>query len=103
MGLRIWLDDVRPMPNMEGFNCWCKTAKEFVSAIKFSELDYISFDHDLGSEEGLDGYWVAVYIETLAAKHRIGRVGWDVHSANPPGRKNIEAAMTSAERFWNIK
>jgi len=28
---------------------------------------------------------------------------WEIHSANPVGRKNIEQAMKSAERFWNME
>ena len=97
MGIRIWLDDVRPMP--EEYALWCKTAQECLEAVKTGNVDYISFDHDLG--DPLTGYWVATNIEDMAYLHKINRIGWDVHSDNPAGRKNIDAAMESAWRIWN--
>jgi hypothetical protein len=97
MGIRLWLDDVRPMP--EGFNVWCKSAYTCMDIIRQGEVEFIDFDHDLG--EALDGYWVALLIEYLASQHHLMPIKWNIHSANPAGRKRIEQAMKSAERFWN--
>jgi hypothetical protein len=100
MGIKIWLDDIRPMPK-EGYDLWCKTAQECLQAVKSGNVDYISFDHDLANS--LTGYWVATNIEDMAYFGRVNRIGWDVHSDNPAGRRNITQAMESAERFWNKK
>ena len=105
----LWLDDNcenaesdRLTP--EGY-IGVKTAREAIKLIKTGKVEYISFDHDLGaSESGIEihgnGYVVAKYIEKYAFLGTCGKIGWDVHSSNPEGKKNIEAAMTSAERFW---
>lgn len=98
--MKLWLDDERPMP--EGFDFHAKTAKEAIRCLETGNVTEISLDHDLGLEEpNSTGYFVAQYIEVAAHNGWIGRLKWDVHSANPAGRKNIEAAMRSAERFWS--
>jgi len=96
--IKIWLDDIRPAP--DGF-LWCHTAQSALDILKMQEVEYIDFDHDLGMYS-LDGYMVAVYIETLAHAKKIKRLGWSVHSDNPAGRERIKNAMLSAERFWDI-
>ena len=98
MGMRIWLDDVRPMPTI-GFDIHCETAKSALKIIEKGQCDFISFDHDLG--DPLDGYWLATCIENLAWAGKVKCFEWDIHSDNPAGRKNIKAAMLSAERYWN--
>lgn len=97
MGFRIWLDDVRPMP--EGFNFWYDNPHELLELVKTGDVSHISFDHDLGSLDS--GYWLAMQIESLAFYKKIAPISWDIHSANPVGRKNIEQAMQSASRFWS--
>ena len=96
MGFRVWLDDVRPMP--EGFNVWYKNPHELLELIKTGDVIHISFDHDLGTLD--NGYWLAMQIESLAFHGNIPPMTWDIHSANPAVRKNIAAAMTSAGGFW---
>jgi hypothetical protein len=98
MGFRVWLDDVRPMP--EGFNLWYKNPSELLDLVKTNGVSYISFDNDLGTL--YDGYWLAMQIESLAFHGKINPIGWDVHSDNPAGRKNINYAMESAWRFWYV-
>ena len=97
--MRIWLDDIRDMP--DGFDLWVKNPYYLLEMIyKYEPITYISFDHDLGCE-GADGYTVVLEIERRAHEGSIGRIGWDVHSANPVGRHRIEQAMKSAERYWD--
>lgn len=97
--MKLWLDDERPMPATFDFHA--KTAKEAISCLDTGKVTEISLDHDLGSEEpNATGYFVAQFIEIAAHNRWIAPLVWDVHSANPAGRKNIEAAMRSAERFW---
>lgn len=101
--MKIWLDDVREPPDATWK--WYKDAYSAIGAIATGLVAYISFDHDLGKLYGKDdpdntGYFVAKQIEMLAYRLTLPKIGWDVHSANPVGRKNIEMAMKSAERFW---
>lgn len=112
--IKLWLDDIRTPPDETWL--WCKNGYECVGMIvaNAGNIDIVSFDHDLG--EGVNGYWVACQIETMANnfyRHSlvefkdnpegicVPSFDWEVHSANPVGRKNIEWAMKSAERFWN--
>lgn len=99
--MKIWLDDERVMP--QGFDFHAKTAKEAIRCLESGNVTEISLDHDLGLEApNTTGYFVAQYIEMAAHNGWIAPIKWEVHSANPAGRKNIEAAMQSAERFWNL-
>jgi hypothetical protein len=107
MGIRIWLDDIRSMP--EGFDIHAKNAYYTIGLILSGNMDYISFDHDLGFfDEEIDdsnntGYAVAKFIEELAHNENLSmkRIGYDIHSDNPVGRRRIEFAMKSAEKIWN--
>jgi hypothetical protein len=104
--MRIYLDDVRTPPmfdNLTGekltWDLIARTAGEIIPLIQAGKVTYISFDHDLG--EGLTGYDVAGEIEKQAAAGMIGPIDYDIHSANPVGANNIDAAMKSAWRFWD--
>jgi hypothetical protein len=96
--MRLWLDDVRPMPN--DFVCHCLRAKEAINFVRMGMVSHISFDHDLGEPENGTGYDVAKVIEEGAFDGTIPPMTWAIHSANPVGRKNIEVAMKNAERYW---
>jgi len=96
--MRIWLDDIRPMPNW--FDVHCKTATEAADYIRTGKVTFISFDHDLGPAKAGTGYHVAVLIEDYAKAGAIPAIRYAIHSANPVGRVNIEAAMRNAIKFW---
>ena len=93
--MKIFLDDIRECTNPDLIVC--RTADEAIKLIGSGDVNYISFDHDLGDEKALTGYDVACYIERLVYYNRITCPDWDVHSANPVGRKRIELAMDSAK------
>lgn len=100
--ISIWLDDVRPMP--PDFDIHVKTAPEAIKVLEdhINDNIRISFDHDLGEDDGTgDGYDVAKWIEEQAYYGNIGPVKWSIHSDNPVGIADIKRAMESAERFWN--
>lgn len=101
MSLKLWLDDSRPMPS--DFDLHVRTAKEAIEILKAQKVDFISLDHDLGLPETGTGHDVANWIEQMAFYGSIGRIDWQVHSANPSGRDNIISTMESAERFWRRK
>lgn len=121
--MKVWLDDVRPMP--EGFDVWAKTSNKAIILLSSGKVTHISFDHDLGydppcldcadkmSEDHIDhceckchsiaptGYHVACWIESRAFWGGLPKLTWAIHSANPVGRENIKAAMTNADRYWD--
>jgi hypothetical protein len=95
--MKVWLDDVRVMP--EGFDVHCLDAKSCIERLSRGDITFISFDHDLGDEQGQTGYDVAKWVESAVYRGEIKMPGWRVHSGNPVGAKNIVAAMRSAARF----
>lgn len=101
----VWLDDLRD-PKDFGFPeaTWIKDPQEAIRLARSGQIARISFDHDLGvflpDGSEITGAEVAKAIEEMAFHGEIGEIPeWRVHSANPEGRKRIEAAMRSAERF----
>jgi hypothetical protein len=97
--MRVWLDDVRPIP-AQGFTVHVKTAAEAISLLASGQVEAISLDHDLGPPEAGTGYEVAKYIEEQAYHGKLPKLVWTIHSANTVGRKNMEAALGRAEQFW---
>jgi hypothetical protein len=92
--MKLWIDDIRPAPS--GWT-WAKTLDEALSAY-LAGADEISFDHDLGGDE--TSLPLAKRIEENAFTGQLKPPVWHVHSANPVGRKNLEAALTNADRYW---
>jgi hypothetical protein len=87
MSRRLFLDDVRDPPDRS----WdvVRSFDEFVRYIEAHGMpDEISFDHDLGDNvpSGMDcAKWLVETERPLAR--------FTVHSANPPGRANIEGLL----------
>lgn len=94
--MKMYLDDVRPMP--DGFDVAAKSYQEAVRLLATGCIKFISFDHDLGTKE--TGHDLANLIEKAANKGTLEPILWEIHSANPVGRKNIEEAMRGAQRIW---
>lgn len=110
--MRVFLDDVRECP--EGWTL----ARSYEQAIQFlltGEVTEISLDHDMGmvmSEtypwdpepdpphliEAMSGYDVAAWIEEAIYFGKIPVLRMLCHSANPAGRKRIEAVIQAIER-----
>jgi hypothetical protein len=105
--MKIWLDDIRPPPDRDFV--WCRNAQQCIKIIVYNseEIEFISFDHDLGNYKGKyeydnTGYFVAKYIEELVfINPQMKRFKWEVHSANPVGRRSITMAMENADKFWD--
>jgi hypothetical protein len=106
--MKIWLDDVRNAPDETWL--WVRDFDEAQSALnKYrGKVELMSFDHDLGLvEDGLfldyadSGYDLLCWIEKMAAKGKWQFVParMQIHSANPVGRKNMQAAIDSIERM----
>ncbi len=95
--MRLWLDDERQMP--DDYDIQTRFVSIAMELINKGIITHISFDHDLGYN--YTGYTLAKHIEKMAENKELKRLSWQVHSANPVGRRNIEMAMISAERFWD--
>lgn len=98
--MRIWLDDERLPP--DGWT-WVRTVDAVVSLIlaeePFGGVEEISLDHDLGDDDNGTGYDVLLWIEReLHAGYLPHLPRLHVHSANPPARKRMEAAIRAIER-----
>jgi len=100
--MRVFLDDCRPTPPELNITNSVMTAQEAIALLNTGLVTFISLDHDLGDEAIVgSGYQVAKHIEEQAYYGGIPPLKWAVHSANAVGRKNMEAALKSAERYWN--
>jgi len=97
LNVRLYLDDLREPP--ADFDTVARTAEEALALLRAGRVTFLSFDHDLGTDA--TGYTVARWIEEQAHAGTLAPLGWAVHSANPVGRRNIEAALTNADRFWH--
>lgn len=103
----IYLDDER---NPKISHPWviCRTGDEFKKAVRAwpnatKELLYISFDHDLGNDQP-SGYdlmkWFCGWLlDHNMADEILEKVTVNVHSANPVGRKNINAYWDSFTKY----
>ena len=85
--MRIWLDDVRPMP--AEWDVWLKTAEQAILAIRLGGVTAISLDHDLGEESDKTGYDVARFIEEGAFNDTIAPIEIYVHTAKSFGMSGL--------------
>ena len=92
----LWIDDVRTPP--VGWD-WAKTSREALQMLAQNDYSNVSFDHDLGGDD--TAYPVALHVEKMAYLGLTEKFEWSVHSANPVGRARIEAALSSADKYWN--
>lgn len=95
---KLYLDDERPTP--PGWDR-AYTASEAISALKGGGITHLSLDHDLGpAEQAGTGYDVATWLEQEAWTDPdfVPPAYISVHSANPVGRRRIEAAIQAMTR-----
>ena len=103
--MRVWLDDIRPMP--EGFDVHVKTFDEAKKLLLAGKVTKMSFDHDLGGEKnplgsppGKSGYALAQWVEEAAYFGKLPKFEWEVHSMNPAGGQMIKRALMNADKYW---
>lgn len=105
--MKIFLDDIREAPDETWF-----VARTPLAAILFmmenEDIEILSLDHDLAYEHVVNnevkevtGYDVIKKVEEWAHHGWWTRVpqSFAIHSANPVGRKNMQAAIDSIERM----
>lgn len=87
--MKIWIDDIRPVP--KGYGAWCtsvNTAKLYIQTCENSsiKIELIDLDHDAG-EYATDG---GDYINLLNWLEETGRrYPIKIHSMNPVGIENM--------------
>ena len=99
----IYLDDLRYIP--WGYDQQLKDYDSFVEYMKslgsFVASCHISFDHDLG--EGKNGYDCAKWLINWCIENDYHAPTYEIHSANPVGRKNIESVFETYEKIYGGK
>lgn len=99
--LKIWLDDIRPMP--QDFNLHVQTVAEAIDKLKTNHVVLISLDHDLGDYDTKTGYDVAKFIEESAFDGSLIPLEIRIHSANPIGVNNMKMCINNAYKFWGLR
>lgn len=97
--MKIWLDDIREAP--EGWRR-ARTVWEIKFILISNRVEEISLDHDLGENQPT-GYDLIKWLEKKVMTEGYSFPKIRVHSANPVGRKNIEAAIKRIEEYLNEK
>jgi hypothetical protein len=92
--MKVFLDDVRKPPS--GYTL-VQTYEECVKLLETGKVKELSLDHDLGTEK--TGYDVVRWIEEKVAMEDFNPPLIKIHSANPVGRRNMEAGISSINRL----
>lgn len=84
--MRIWIDDIRPIP--EGYDMWIKSvddAIDFISTHK-DEISLLDLDHDAGDYFGQGGDYIKIldWLEEQQISLPIS-----IHSGNPVGVRRM--------------
>lgn len=95
-GIKIWVDDIRPVPT--GY-VGAKSVNEAIALIEEIERNagsivVIDLDHDLGDYAAGGGDAIKL-LDYLAAREKFYPIAF--HTANPVGRANMERMV---RRFW---
>jgi hypothetical protein len=102
--IKLWLDDVRPAP--VGWK-WVKTAQSTIAELEKNEfnVEILSLDHDLGDDVVFGtGYDVMKWIEEgVFFGNYTPPKSIKFHTANPIGRKKMEASLNFIKKFGNVK
>ncbi len=106
MPVLIWLGDERDPSESRWHSyfpiatpevVWLRSYQEFIDWIADNSLPQaICFDHDLGT--GPSGFEAAKWLTEFCVESGVKLPEWNIQSANPIGKKNIAALLTSFER-----
>lgn len=94
--MKVFLDDERVTP--EG---WTRVywPQEAIFLLEMGDVEEISLDHDLGDDKRGTGYDVLEWIEAEVVLNGFRPPKIKVHSANPPARIRMLAAIETIERY----
>ena len=97
---KLYLDDIR-IPKTEGWDI-VRNYDEFVFWVRLHGIpDEVSFDHDLGEDTEKTGLNVAKWLGQYCIEKNTPFPKWNVHSANPVGKANIEAYINNVIKHQN--
>ena len=118
---KLYLDDIR-IPQTEGWDI-VRNYDDFVAWIRLNGVpDEVSFDHDLGEDVAKEkvangmskrkareekkytksGYDCAKWLVEYCIKNNLPYLPeYNVHSANPVGKANIESYLSNAKKHLN--
>lgn len=94
--MKVFLDDVR-QPYDDTWTV-ARDVQQFKTLITENTAEEISFDHDLGSDTGMDA---ANWLIIRAMDYPIDVAGLSqviIHSSNPPGAENIAGLLENAKK-----
>lgn len=103
---KIWLDDVRPVPDSTWMLFTCAfELNDYLAKGGIDLVDVISLDHDLGDDEKFGtGYHVVEYIEECVHMHEDYPIPeLRIHSANPVGIRKMQMGIDSINRYLERK
>lgn len=96
--MKLYVDDVRIAP--DGWaQAW--NAKQAIKYLAHGNVTHLSLDHDLGDPNKDTGYDIMNWIEQAVAFEVITLPEITFHTANPTGRKNMQAALDAIIRRQN--
>lgn len=94
---RLFLDDERFPPQRwenDSFVYIARSVDEAIDIMKNNKINFVSFDHDLGSE--LSGYDFAKWLVEYFMDNGIPNgFEYEVHSMNPIGAQNIRCLLNN--------
>ena len=90
--MKVYPDDVRQPPKGWVLVKWPAQA---IKLLQTGEVTHISLDHDLGDDSVGTGYDVILWIEQEVVLHGFIAPIIQVHSANTPARRKMEAGIMS--------
>ncbi|APW65289.1 hypothetical protein LPB137_05215 [Poseidonibacter parvus] len=107
--MKMYLDDIRT-PKYK-FDVIVRSFYEATSYVEENGIpEYISFDHDLGCDkEGIElesGFDFVKWLVDMDIENKYNfpnDFDFNVHSANPIGKENIESLLNSYLNFKNKK
>lgn len=94
--LKLWLDDERPAP--AGWTL-AKTAADAIDLLRSGDVSEVSPDHDLGDDIAGTGYDVLNWLEREVVERGFRAPIMHVHTANPPARMRMLAAVAAISRL----
>ena len=97
--MNVFLDDVREPP--EG---WVRVGwpEDVIALLKSGQVRELSLDHDLGDDGHGTGYTVLLWLETQVGLHGLVPPKIHIHSANPPARLRMVAAIEAITRLARL-
>ena len=99
--MKLWLDDLRPVPyGYEGAKS-VNEAKKLIQEAEHNgiEIEALDLDHDLGdyADQGGDAIRLLDWLAECGTFYPV-----EIHTANPVGRANMERILARywGEQYW---